>query len=115
MNQELTEIARQLTELEGFEWAAGMAYHLDGRRQRMHGNDPSAWLVSFGYPDHTDAATGGILLEALGPGWAVVNAGGYWGVQDVRAKPLVWHTAETLAEACARALIARGYYRRREG
>ncbi len=112
MDKEQTEIARLLTELDGFEWAAGMSYHLDGRRQRMHGNDPSAWLVSFGYPDLTDAATGGILLGALGP-CQVVRHCEYpgWAVKEIGSKQ-AYHLGETLAEACARALIAMGYYRR---
>ena len=57
-------------------------------------------------PDLTDAATGGVLLDMLGDGWLAVCARG-WGVHKP-GSPISppRHHGETLAEACARALLA---------
>ena len=57
-------------------------------------------------PDLTDAATGGVLLDMLGDGWLAVRARG-WGVYKP-GSPInpPRHHGATLAEACARALLA---------
>jgi hypothetical protein len=137
MDKELTEIARQLTELEGFEWAAGMIdetgvtvlkVHKDGTIttsemvSRCRGyesydeleNGPPEIVLLCSVLDLCASQNGGILLEALGPGYILgIPRAGLWSIAHLYGTTL--HEGPTLAEACARALIARGYYRRREG
>ena len=62
-------------------------------------------------PDLTDAATGGVLLCALGPGWSVMHGGSKsawevwgWDHGDLDRE----FRGPTLAAACCRAAIAIG-------
>jgi hypothetical protein len=140
MNQEQTEIARLLTGLEGFEWTAGMRSMWDGcgacggTSWRILSVADDGWplraiiedgthqLNAWGMvgqpgaaalhiPDLTDAATGGILLEALGAGWqAHRHEDGSWSVYHWDRLVGSGSYGRTIAEACARAQIARRHY-----
>lgn len=70
---------------------------------------PSAFAIAV--PDLTDAATGGVLLDMLGPMHVVENIGVEFGVPAWRVRGLYFddgpfYVGNTLAEACARALLA---------
>lgn len=131
MNKELTELSRELVGLEGFVWGAG----LKAGRLRIDGQDPDGRPVRYesyydewdekdpykkcacyagdNTPDLTDPGTGGILLDALGPVWSAHHApDGTWAVTDYGD---TFHRGSTLAEACAQALVARGWYGRSHG
>jgi len=119
---EQIELARALVGLDGFVWSAGMrGCHGQMSGADNYGSDEgrvpeiargSVYAPAYVFrwlPDLTDAATGGILLDALGSGakascgeiqWVVIYYGdGPW-------------FGPTLAHACAAALVARGWYRR---
>ena len=130
MTNEQIELARALVGLEGFRWEAGMRLRLwtefFPQPVRIIGTSPyiaaheGDWCANpctgahlRDVPDLTDPATGGVLLEALGlDGWDVIcsfHDFPGWQVSSYR-EGLAFGGA-TLAEACARALVARGWYR----
>ncbi len=63
--------------------------------------DPSEWVL-----DLTSDATGGVLLGELGKGWRVARFE-EWTVIEGRRTGTIRRTGSSLAEACARALLAR--------
>jgi hypothetical protein len=72
-------------------------------------SDTSPWNYTNAYPDLTDAATGGVLLGRLPRGMLVYDHGDEdgWEIRE----PMAYGSrtvgeGSTLAEACARALIA---------
>ena len=141
MTPEQIDLARALAGVEGFVWSAGMrgwgllywkrdTASYKGKIDVMEGKPCVIVKRSLGrgtceaiffkevFPDLNDAATGGVLIEALG--WdaklytpsAVENT---WvlfvfvGEDDER---MTKFEGPTLAHACAAALVARGWYRR---
>jgi hypothetical protein len=121
-----TALSRKLTALDGFVWAVGMqVYDLDAPEPciLIYDND-GEWFAADReeeelYPmtptvlDLDATSVGGVLLEALGPGWcAVMIRPGSWAVDLFGGTIEQGEAGPTLAEACAKALVARGYYRR---
>lgn len=102
MNDEQRDLARRLADAIRY-GPQPRKVHVIERSSRMRCvRDRDGALI----PDLTDAATGGVLLDMLGDGWLAVRARG-WGVHKP-GSPISppRHHGETLAEACARALLA---------
>ena len=147
MTTDLTDLSRALVALEGWRWEAGMLaaevlYPPESKRclplwedVRVIDGDGGCYNSAGRYrsvydsgqlPDLTDAATGGILLVALGPWWTAGDRAqspdepADWYVATLKEQPpgsyssVDWerHEGATLAAACARALVAREWYSR---
>lgn len=66
---------------------------------------PSAFAMAI--PDLTDAATGGVLLDMLRPGHLEYFPEEHvWLTRKKSVLNVPYHAGKTLAEACARALLA---------
>lgn len=102
MNDEQRDLARRLADAIRYRQRPPEAPQIWRRSRMKCVRDKDGALV----PDLTDAATGGVLLDMLGDGWLAVRARG-WGVHKP-GSPISppRHHGETLAEACARALLA---------
>lgn len=107
MNDEQKELARRLARCSQYKpepVTADYTRRLCGTRVVR---DVDGALI----PDLTDAATGGVLLDMLGPGWGstrdrrVADLPESFRVYPVGAGS-AW-SGDTLAEACARALLAK--------
>lgn len=130
MNDEQLDLARRLAAHPRFEWREGMAARevsLTGNWQPgdygwriLSGAPDVAAVTSEGdmhevpympsafaraVPDLTDAATGGVLLDMLGDRWRTHRLG-CWAVSKGIEPDRTRHFGSTLAEACARALLA---------
>lgn len=127
MNPEQLDLARRLAAHPRFQWRRGMAALYDPAPY-CHGADridedgwrpehcdyialPNGWpdAKREAWPDLTDAATGGVLWGMAGmPGVGPCRAGMVTVSQWTRGeKPrLLPYDGATLAEACARALLA---------
>ena len=67
--------------------------------------EPGGW-----WPDLDDPATGGVLLDLLGPGWSAHRSSTAWTVRGPGPRGYSYAASEpTLGRACARALVARGW------
>ena len=143
MNPDQLDLARRLAAHPRFEWRRGMAalesspsgnWQPGDYEWRILSGAPDVAAVTSehdiheapympsafarAYPDLTDAATGGVLLEMLvqacgdGVGWFIKRAGTYTVTHGTEktSKPGLMRTKKatgtTLAEACARALLA---------
>ena len=116
MTPDLVALASAVTLLPGWEWWPGMlAQTSTGRSMRLvQAEDIAPWLTTTGevraYPDLTDPATGGVLLDLLGPGWMVdaqVEGSPYVVYRRVTDRSWLgehW-LGVTLAEACCRAAV----------
>ena len=133
MNDEQRDLARRLAAHPRFEWRDGMAALEDPPSSNWQPGDRE-WRIITGapdlsavtaegdvheapympstfaraVPDLTDAATGGVLLDMLGAGRCVVRDRYLDGVGDEWTVGRGNHGGRgtTLAEACARALLA---------
>ena len=124
-----TATARKLATLPGFAWSAGMRVVMADLEKpkptRVVGADPfvaaheGEWsaipctgTVGRDVPDLADAATGGVLLVVLGPGWAGYQRqdGTCWEAVKMHDHGSAYYSGTTLAEASAKAHIARGRY-----
>ena len=137
MNPDQLDLARRLAAHPRFEWRRGMAalesspsgnWQPGDYEWRILSGAPDLAAVTsehdiheapympsaFGraYPDLTDAATGGVLLHILGPGYELAHYSRPTGtmslwVVKLRGRPdAIQYAGCTLAEACARALLA---------
>lgn len=129
VNDEQLDLARRLAAHPRFHPERGMVWHHNDAGRGVAVDD--GWgipLVRECYensglyredgwvPDLTDAATGGVLLDMLGPNWNSNRTREWDEANDGpdRDRWFVWKTAgmkvvyrgTTLAEACARALLA---------
>ena len=115
MTPDLIALARAIVALPGWTWEAGVVALGSGRVVAMF-SDGSAFIggrkippeeMAIYHPDLLDAATGGVLLDRLGPDY---------GVERYSADQWCVFSAEldgdaqgpSLASACARAMVARG-------
>lgn len=125
MNDEQLDLARRLAAHPRFQWRRGAqpvyepAPFVWGRLDRVeedgwnpqHCDDialPDGWpdAKREAYPDLTDAATGGVLLDVLGPGWTVITRIGKVDAHPTGCAGPPGVSGATVAEACARALLA---------
>lgn len=131
MNDEQLDLARRLAAHPKFKWQPGML----ARERSPSGNwqpgdyewrivdgEPDLSAVTsegdiqqaqnmpigfaWAYPDLTDAATGGVLLDVLGPGWTVITRIGKVDAHPTGCAGPPGVSGATVAEACARALLA---------
>ena len=137
MNAEQIDLARQIDGLPGFAMHPGMRDHdgvrvirlVRGRKHYADGVNEDAdpetpndgWVEFFAdevdpdgivsMPDLTDAATGGVLLgwlAEMGLGLNVSVREMRWSVSIMLGRAHSHYDGGTLAEACARALVAIG-------
>jgi hypothetical protein len=127
MNDEQMKVARELAGHSRFEWRAGMkpcaaelalfVWKLDRVEEDgwnpQHCDDialPQGWpdAKREAWPDLTDDATGGVLLGMLGDWWAVriVKGGVTVRPSGQGERSHLSRSGATLAEACARVLLA---------
>lgn len=107
MNDEQRDLARRLADAIRYRQRPPEAPQIWRRSRMKCVRDKDGALV----PDLTDAATGGVLLDMLGPGWVArcdSGSGGerVWSVWDAAKRESVTTPDATLALACARALLA---------
>lgn len=133
MNDEQKELARRLAAHPRWVWRRGVLPVYEcapyvWRHERVEEDGwnpqycddiamPNGWpdAKREAWPDLTDAATGGVLAGMLGPGWVFeccTSSGGAtkWKAYlrgYILAKDAAVHCGATLAEACARALLAK--------
>lgn len=132
MNTEQLDLARRLAAHPRFEWCAGMLALENPSSGHWQPGDyvwrivtgapdvmallsegdvheapymPSSFLEAV--PDLTDDATGGVLLVVLGGGLVLYRSALYplWSARRNDGKSIE-HLGSTLAEVCARALLA---------
>lgn len=129
MNDEQRDLARRLAAHPRFEWRPGMLALEDPSlgnwqpgdyRWRIITGAPDLAAVTAEHdiheapympyafaravPDLTDAATGGVLLGMLGPGWSLDTNAASIELRGPCGKGGVY-VGDSLAEACARALL----------
>ena len=132
MTEEQIAIARAMVALEGWEWWLKPRLPVWTDRFHRHGElhqvladggriadwltDAEQYALAGGprfsvLPCLLSPEIGGILLEALGSGWSVMHSGEEWHVWGWGHGDLDrTFKGPTLATACARALVARGWY-----
>jgi|GEM_PF-3053742 hypothetical protein len=119
MTSDLTALARELVEVEGWEWAEGMhELRIDENSEVVGcfahfgsqgtGFQYCGFRGTEGLPDLTHDGLGGILLARLGPRWSARRVReDLWHVTDGSR---VFYAGPTLAAACAEAIVARRRY-----
>lgn len=125
MNPDQLDLARRLAAHPRFEWRSGMRAMYDPA-PFCYGTDridedgwrpdhcdyigrPDGWpdAKREAWPDLTDAATGGVLLDVLRPGYLEYFPEEHiWLTRKKPAPDAPYHVGKALAEACARALLA---------
>ena len=123
MTPDLTTLARALVALPGWTWAPGMLTTAGSRVVGVDGQILLCWALDdlpFGaiklagtasLPDLLDRATGGVLLDRLGPGWtALRHLDDWWQVYEVPTYQgaVRYGSRLSLGESVARAMVARG-------
>lgn len=117
MTPDLRDLARDVVAIPGWKWLPGMLVNVAGLTLRARrADDVLPWLTTAGevraYPDLTDPATCGVLLDLLGPdgpaaGWDVnYDDEGRCAVSSYSAG--VTGVGRTLGEACCRVAVAMG-------
>lgn len=126
MNDEQRELARRMAAHPRFELRAGMLLisgdeHTPVARVLDIGDkwvwfacggsigpcEPSEAIGEGDHPDLTDAATGGVLLDMLGPGWTVITRSGKVDAHPTGCAGPPAVSGATMAEACARLMLAK--------
>lgn len=118
---------RELVATPGWMWMSGMRttdglYILalvDGTEMLVWDEERPEWetwhhdpTAEGDLPDLDDPATGGILLDWLGPGWTVYRTTTAWTCRETEGQYPYAATEPSLGRACAQAMVARGWVTR---